>query len=379
MERYYFDNAATTPVDPAVLEAMLPFFSEKYGNATSSHSLGREAQKALEDSRQSIADIIGAKPREIIFNSGATEGANHVIFGLAYLPPNKGKHIIVSSIEHHCVLEPIEHLITEGYRVTYIDVNSEGFVNPDDIKNAISDDTILVAVMHANNVIGTIQPISEIGQITKKARIPFLVDAVQTAGHIPLDIKDLNCDFLTLSAHKIYGPKGIGALYLRDKQSLPKYLLGGDQERDMRASTQNVAGAVGLAHALAICHKQMDEEIEHQSALRDKFIEGILNSVDGVRLNGPKENRLPNNAHFSFDNIAGESLLMSLDMEGFAASMGSACTSGAMEPSHVLRAIGLSDQLALGSLRLTTGRFNNEAQVNELLEKLPDMIKSLRI
>lgn len=379
MDRIYFDHAATTPVDPQVIEAMLPFFNEKFGNATSPHFYGQEAQNAVEQARSVLAGAIGAKPKEIIFNSGATEGANHVLLGFARAQKAKGNHIIISSVEHHCVEEPCQKLRDEGFHITFLKVDSDGLVNPEDVKKSIIDKTILIATIHANNEIGVIQPVEEIGRIAKERGVPFFVDAVQTVGHIPVDVNQLNADFLICSAHKFYGPKGIGALFAREGTKLPKYILGGDQERGLRASTVNVPGIVGLAKALELSLSQMDEDILLQTQLRNKLIDGVLASVEGVKLNGHRFKRLPNNAHFAFKRVQGESLLMSLDMIGIAASMGSACKSGAMEVSHVLRAIGLDDELADGALRITLGRSNTEAHIDFLLSQLPDLVSNLRI
>ena len=380
MCKAYFDYASTTPVDPEVAAAMMPFLHEKFGNASSSHSLGQEAKKALEDARECLANFIGAKVEEIIFNSGATESNNHAVIGIARAHKAKGKHIIVSSIEHHSVLEPVEYLKDhEGYEVTYIKPDGDGCIDPEDIKQAITKKTILIAVMYASNEIGTVQPVAKIGAIAKEHQVPFLVDAVQAVGHVPVDVNDLNVDLLSLSAHKFYGPKGVGALYVRKGTELASLILGGDQERGRRASTQNIAGIVGLARAVEICSQKMDEEIEVQTRLRDRLLSEVPKRIIGVKVNGHLSRRLPNNAHFSFDQVQGESLLMSLDLAGIAASMGSACTSGALEPSHVLRSIGLSDEAAHGVLRVTLGRWTTQEEVEALLQKLPEIITRLRV
>jgi len=379
MEKIYLDYAATSPTDPEVIKAMEPYFFERFGNASSPHSLGREANKALEDARAVLANFIGAKPEEIIFSSGATEANNHAILGLCEEWKDKGKHIIVSPIEHHSVFEPIEDLGKQGYEVTILPVDEYGMVNPDDVKEALKDNTILIAVMHANNEIGTIQPIKEIGSIARERNVSFLVDACQTIGHIPVNVNDLNADLLSLSAHKFNGPKGIGALYVRDGLKIKSFLRGGGQERGRRASTQNVASIVGLAKAIQICESSMSKEQKEHSKLRDRLIEEIPKIIEGTKVNGHPQDRLPNNAHFSFEGVEGESLLMSLDIAGIACSMGSACTTGAMEPSHVLKAIGVADELAYGSLRLTVGRWTKEDHIDTLLEKLPSMITSLNV
>lgn len=381
MERIYFDYASTTPTDPYVIAAMDPYFYAQFGNPASLHAFGREALKAMEDARQSVARSIGARPEEIIFNSGATEGNNHALFGIARGLKDKGKHIVISAIEHHSLQAPAGYLAKEGYKVTYLPVSREGLVDPGQVQEALTDETILVAVMHANNEIGTIEPVAEIGKVVRAKGIPFLVDAVQTAGHIPVNVDELGSDFLTMSAHKFYGPKGVGALYARrgGKTKIASFLLGGDQESGRRASTQNVAGIVGLAKALELCLENMSLEMATQTRLRDQLLSEIPKRIDGVAINGHRTSRLPNNAHFAFEKVSGESLLMSLDMAGMCASMGSACKAGAMESSRVLRAIGLSDELAHGALRVTIGRWTTQAHVDYLLEQLPRIVKGLRI
>jgi len=380
MKNIYFDYASTTPVDPGVIQAMEPYFYDKFGNVSSSHAFGQEANKALEESREILAKFIGAKSEEVIFTSGATEANNHTIIGIARSLKSKGNHIIVSSIEHPSVLAPVEYLVKEeGFQVTYIGVNEYGRVDPQTIKEAITGQTILISVMYASNEIGTIQPVAEIGKIAKQNNIYFHVDAVQAIGHIPVNVDEIGADLLSLSAHKFYGPKGIGALYIRKGVDITSLLVGGDQERGRRASTQNVAGAVGLSRAIEICRDNMEEEMCVQSQWRDKLFEEIPKRIEGVVINGHRIQRLPNNAHFSFEKIQGEALLMSLDMDGFAASMGSACHSGAMEPSHVLRAIGLSDELAFGALRITIGRWTAEQQIDALLNKLTEIVSRLRM
>ena len=379
MKRIYFDYAATTPTDPEVIKAMEPYYFEKFGNPSSPHSFGREAQKALEDSRQAVAGFIGARSEEIVFNSGSTEGLNQVILGMAHALKEKGNHMIVSPLEHKSVLEPVYFLQKMGLRITYLRVDKEGNVDPEEVRRSLTSETILIAVMHANNEIGTLQPIALIGEIARSKGIPFLVDAAQTIGHIPLDVQELKADFLAFSAHKFYGPKGVGALFVRKGMKVPPFILGGDQERGLRSSTSNVSAIVGLAKALLLCRGRLSEEMRDQFKLRDKLLTAIPKLIDGVKINGPLTNRLPQNAHFAFEKVAGESLLMSLDMIGVAASMGSACSSGAMEVSHVLRSIGLSDELALGALRLTLGRWTKEEDVDFLLAELPLIVKSLRI
>ncbi len=380
MNKIYFDYASTTPTDPAAIEAMAPYFYEKFGNASSPHAIGQEALAALEEARETLARFINAKPQEIVFNSGATEGNNHAISGIAYRAMDRGcDHIIVSSVEHHSVIEPVELLRDSGFKITFVPVDADGLVNPEKIEEAITDKTMLICVMHASNEIGTIQPIQDISAVTKKYNIPFLVDACQTVGHIPVDVAELGCDLLSLSAHKFYGPKGIGALYIREGTDVSSFLLGGDQERSRRASTQNVSGAVGLCEAIKISQKKMDEEAVYQSKLRDRLLKEVPTLIDGTKINGHLTKRLPNNAHFSFDGVTGESVLMRLDMEGICASMGSACTAGSMEASHVLRAIGLNDDQAFAALRITLGRWTTDEHIDYLLEKLPGIVKELRV
>ena len=381
MQRIYFDYASTTPTDPRVIEAMEPYFYTRFGNPASPHAFGREAQKAMEDARQGVARSIGAQPEEIIFNSGATEGNNHALLGIARSLKDKGKHIVLSAIEHHSIEAPAAYLAKEGYKITYLPVSREGLVDPQQVQDTITNETILVAVMHANNEIGTIEPVAKAGKIARAKGIPFLVDAVQTVGHIPVNVDELGADLLTMSAHKFYGPKGVGALYARmgRKIKIASFLLGGDQEKGRRASTQNVAGAVGLAKALELCLENMPQEMATQTRLRDQLLTGIPKRITGVVLNGHCTSRLPNNAHFAFEKVSGESLLMSLDMAGICASMGSACKAGAMEPSRILLAIGLSGELAHGALRVTIGRWTTQAHIDYLLEQLPIAVRNLRI
>ncbi len=378
MKKVYLDYAATTPVDPEVISAMQPYFFEKFGNASSLHAYGQEAKKALEDSRQTLADFIGAKPEEIVFTSGGTESDNFALLGTAYALEKKGNHIITSAIEHHAITEPAKLLEKKGYRITYLPVDQDGLVSPDDLKKAITDKTILVSIMHANNEIGTLQPIAKLAKIAKAKGICFHTDAVQTIGHLPVNVDELNVDLLSLSAHKFYGPKGVGALYIRKGTRLDTFMRGGDQERGRRASTHNTPGIVGLAKAVELCRAKMEGEIKLQTGLRDKLIKEIPSRIPQVRLNGHPSQRLPNNVNFSIKYIEGESILLSLDMLGIAASTGSACTSTSLEPSHVLLAIGLDHETAHGSLRITLGRFNRESDIDYLLEQLPLVVQKLR-
>jgi len=378
MKRVYLDYAATTPCDPEVLKAMEPYSFERYGNASSIHSFGQEAKKGIEDARQTLASFIGARPEEIVFTSGGTESDNFAVEGVAFALQDKGNHIITTAIEHHAITEPCKFLGKRGFKVTFVGVDKDGLVSPEDIKKAITDKTILISVMHANNEIGSIQPIAEIGKIAKDKGIYFHSDAVQTVGHIPVNVNDLNVDLLSLAAHKFYGPKGVGALYIRKGTRIETFLHGGDQEKGRRASTYNTPGIVGLGKAIELCKQKMTEEAKFQITLRDRLIKEIISKISETRLNGHPTQRLPNNANVSIKFIEGESILLSLDMLGIAASTGSACTSSSLEPSHVLLAIGLPHEIAHGSLRITLGRWTKEEDVDYLLESLPKVVEKLR-
>lgn len=378
MERIYLDYAATTPCDPQVLEAMEPYFTEKFGNPSSIHSFGQEAKKGLEDARQAVADFLSAKPEEIVFTSGGTESNNFALFGAAGALEKKGNHIITSVIEHHAITEPCKVLEKRGFVVTYVKVDKSGLVDPQDIKKAITDKTILISIMHANNEIGVIEPIAEIGKIAKDKGIVFHTDAVQTVGHIPTNVNELNVDLLSLSAHKFYGPKGVGALYIRKGTRINRFLHGGDQEKSRRASTSNVSGIVGSGKAIELCKEKMDEEAKFQSLQRDYLIKGLMAQIEKSYLNGHPTLRLPNNVNISFEYIEGESMLLNLDMLGIAASTGSACTSSSLEPSHVLLAIGLRPEIAHGSLRFTFGRWTKKSDVDYVIEVLPGIVDKLR-
>ena len=378
MRRIYLDYAATTPCDPQVLKAMEPYFFEKFGNPSSIHSFGQEAKGAIEEAREKLASFLGTKPEEIIFTSGGTESNNFAVGGVAYAQAKKGNHIITTAIEHHAIIEPCKLLEKRGFKVTYVSPDKYGLVSPEDIKKAITDKTILVSIMHANNEIGTIEPIAEIGKITRDKGISFHTDAVQTVGHIPVNVDDLNADLLSLSGHKFYGPKGVGALYVRKGTRIERFLHGGDQERGRRASTHNTSGIVGLGKAIELCQDKMTDEANFQLRLRDKLIKEIPSRIPDVYLNGHPQQRLPNNVNFSIKYIEGESILLNLDMLGIAASTGSACTSTSLEPSHVLLAIGLSHEIAHGSLRLTLGRWTQEDDIDYLLEHLPGIVAKLR-
>ncbi|MDP3042103.1 MAG: cysteine desulfurase NifS [Candidatus Omnitrophota bacterium] len=378
MKKVYLDYAATTPTDPEVIAAMEPYFFEKFGNASSLHAYGQEAKKALEDSRQTLADFIGAKPEEIVFTSGGTESDNSALLGVAHALEKKGNHIITSEIEHHAISEPANFLEKKGFKITYLGVDKDGLVSVEDLKKAITDKTILISVMHANNEIGTLEPIAQLGKLARNKGIYFHTDAVQTVGHIPVNVDELNVDLLSLSAHKFYGPKGVGALYIRKGTRLETFLRGGDQERGRRASTHNITGIVGLACAIELCKNKMEDEIKFQSALRDRLIKEIPVRIPEVRLNGHPTQRLPNSVNFSIKYIEGESMLLSLDMLGIACSTGSACTSSSLAPSHVLLAIGLDHETAHGSLRITLGRWTRQSDIDYLLEKLPLVVQKLR-
>jgi cysteine desulfurase len=370
MKSIYLDHAATTPCDSRVFEAMRPYFSEKGGNASSPHRQGREARRAVEEAREISAAFIGAQPAEIIFTSGASESNNHAIFSTAMALRSRGKHIVASAIEHHSVLEPLRRLEAYGYRVSYVKPKADGIFAFEDIKSVLQPDTILVCLQHANNEIGTLQPVGEVGHLLRTRGIYFLVDATQIVGHVPVNVKNINCDFLSLSAHKFYGPQGVGALYIRQGVDCPAFILGGDQERGRRAGTHNTAGIVGLVEAVKLAQAHMDEEAKREVVFRDKIIDFVLKEVPSAHLNGHRQKRLPNNAHFSFEGMSGEELVSALDLAGFAVSMGSACTWGKLEPSHVLKAIGLSDDLALGSLRVTVGRWTKDQDISYFLDQL---------
>lgn len=378
MKRVYLDYAATTPTEPEVSKEMEPYFFEKFGNPSSIHSFGQEAKKAIEDSRQKVASFLGAKADEIVFTSGGTESDNFAIIGTAYALEGKGRHIVTSVIEHHAVSEPCKFLEKRGFQVTYVGVDKYGLVSPEDVKKAITDKTILISVMHANNEIGTIQPIAEIGRIARERGVYFHTDAVQTVGHIPVNVDDLKVDLLSLSGHKFYGPKGAGALYIRKGIRIERFLRGGDQEKGRRASTHNTPGIVGLGKAIELCRQKMEEEAGFQACLRDRLIKEIPEKISETHLNGHPTIRLPNNVNFSIKYIEGESMLLNLDMLGIAASTGSACTSTSLEPSHVLLAIGLPHEIAHGSLRITLGRWSKIEEIDYLLEHLPGIVEKLR-
>jgi cysteine desulfurase len=374
----YFDYAATTPVDPRVLKAMLPYFSGSFGNTMSLHSLGRQAQEALEQSRKTIASLINAKTSEIFFTGSATESNNLALKGVAFANRNKGKHIIISPIEHPCIMETAEWLEKQGFSVTRLKTDKYGLVSPQDVKKAITKDTILVSIMHASNEIGTIEPIEKIGKICKTASVLFHVDASQSLSKIPVDVNKMNIDLLTGSSHKMYGPKGAALLFVREGTRIEPILHGGGHERGLRSSTVNVPSIVGFAKTCQVCQKVMKTESKRLSHLRDKLIKGVLKKTPLSYLNGHPKKRLPNNANFRFSFIEGESLVLHLDSLGICASTGSACSSAKLQASHVLSAIGLKPQQAHGSLRISLGRWTKESEINYFLKMLPPIVENLR-
>lgn len=374
----YLDHSATSPVNPEVLKAMEPFFSQEFGNASTFYSLGRTARQAMEAARENVASLIGASPQEIIFTSGGTESDNMAIKGTAYKWKNKGKHIITSAIEHPAVEETCRYLEKQGFEVTYLPVYEEGIVRIEDVLAAIREDTILITIMHANNEIGTIQPIAEIGEIARKKGIIFHSDAVQTVGKIPVDVEKLNVDLLSISAHKLYGPKGIGALYVKKGVFLEPLIHGGGHERALRPGTENVPGIVGLGKACEIALKNLKKDQEYVTRLRNQLIAGILENLEESYLNGDPDKRLPNNAHLRFNGIEGESLVLHLDAKGIAASTGSACSSKKLEPSHVLMALGLEKVEAHGSLRLSLGTENTPEDIEYTIKSIKEAVTTLR-
>ncbi len=378
MKQIYMDHGATTPVDPLVVDAMLPYFTEKFGNASSLHSFGQEATSALEQSRQQVAASIGAKPEEIIFTSGGTESDNLAIKGIAYRNSGKGKHIITSTIEHPAILNTCAYLEKEGFDVTYVPADSDGIIDMDELKKAIRDDTILISVMHANNEIGTIQPISDISKLAKEKSIYLHTDAVQSFGKIAVNVNELGVDMLSMSSHKIYGPKGVGALYVRKGTPLQALAHGGSHERSMRAGTENVSGIVGFAKAVSLVDEHRVDDAKHMTQLRDSLIRKVMDSIEDVYLSGHATKRLPNNVNLRFSFIEGESMLLFLDMKGIAISTGSACSSKSLEPSHVLSAIGLKPEDSHGSIRITLGNDNTQEEVDYVVSALVEIVGRLR-
>jgi cysteine desulfurase len=378
MKPIYMDHNATTPLREEVLEAMLPFLKDQFGNPSSLHSFGIRAREAIEEARAKVAQVLGCEPREVVFTGSGTEADNLAIKGVAYANRNRGDHIITSRIEHHAVLHTCQYLEKQGFKVTYLPVDGYGMVDPDDVRKAITDRTILITIMHANNEVGTIQPISEIGRIAREMGVYFHTDAVQTVGKLPTKVDELGVDLLSLSGHKLYGPKGVGALYIRKGTRIDPLLHGGHHEWGKRASTENVAGIVGMAKALELRMGEMEEEARRLTALRERLYEGIKERIDHVYLNGHPTKRLPGTLSLCFEYIEGESIIMGLDLEGIAVSSGSACTSASLEPSHVLLAMGVHPALAQGSIRFSLGRENTEEDIDYVIEKLPPIVARLR-
>jgi len=376
--RIYMDHAATTPVDQEVVEAMMPCFTRVYGNASSLHSFGREAHNAMEEARRKVAELINAESEEIVFTAGGTESDNIAIKGVAYANRSRGDHIVTSTIEHPAVLETCRSLEKQGFKVSYIPVDKGGVVELEALRRAVTERTVLITIMHANNEIGTIEPMEEIAEIAKAKSIIFHSDAVQSAGKIPIDVKAIGVDLLSISAHKIYGPKGVGALYIKKGTRLEPIIHGGGHEKGLRSSTENIPGIVGLGKAAELAKARMSEDTTHLTNLCDRLIKATLSNIEESYLNGHPTKRLPNNAHFRFTGIEGEALILNLDERGIAASTGSACSSKKLLPSHVLMAIGLDEVQAHGSLRLTLGRENTKEDIDYVLEVLPETVKKLR-
>ena len=378
MAKIYMDNSATTKPDPEVVSVMLPYFNEYFGNASSLHSFGQEAARALNQSRQQVADLLGAQPDEIIFTSGGTESDNLALKGIAYLKKNAGKHIITSVVEHPAILNTCKNLQDNGFKVTYLPVDDQGLIEPNDVEDAIIDDTILISIMHANNEIGTIQPIEDISRLAHEKGVLVHTDAVQSIGKIPVNVDDLGVDMLSLSAHKIHGPKGVGALYVRKGTRLESLIHGGGHERGKRSGTENIPGIVGLAKAAELAGQRLEKDAGHLANLRDATITKILGTIPESYLNGHPTQRLPNNVHLRFSYVEGESLLMMLNMKGVAVSTGSACSSKSLEPSHVLAALGIPPEQIHGSLRITLGRENTMDEVDYVVENLVEIVTKLR-
>ncbi len=378
MRKVYLDNAATTALSPKVLEKMMPYLTDTYGNASSPHSFGQVARIGVEHAREQVARAINADPSEIVFTGCGTESDNTVLFGVAERYAKKGDHIITTNVEHHAILHSCAALEKKGIKVTYLPVDKDGLVTPEQVRDAITDKTILVSVMFANNEVGTIMPIPEIAAVCHEKGVLFHTDAVQAAGHVPIDVKAMGIDMLSISGHKFHGPKGVGVLYERKGIRLPSYIIGGEQEKGRRAGTENVAGIVGLGEALELAVTNMSETSARMTRMRDRLIEGIEATIPEVKLNGHRTKRLPNNVNFSIKYIEGESILLMLDMAGIAASSGSACTSGSLDPSHVLLALGLTHEVAHGSVRLTLGDDTTDEDIDYVLETLPKVAHRLR-
>lgn len=378
MNTIYLDNSATTKTDEEVVKAMLPYLSENYGNPSSIYKIGRENRKVVEEAREKVANILNSEISEIYFTSGGSESDNTAIRGIAYSYKNKGNHIITSKIEHPAVLETCKQLEKEGFEVSYIGVNEKGIINLEELKKAIKPTTALISIMFANNEIGVIEPIKEIGEIAKSNNIIFHTDAVQAVGNIKIDVKELNIDALSLSAHKFYGPKGIGVLYVRKGAKFDKFITGGHQERNKRAGTENVAGIVGLGKAIELAYENLEEHNRKIKELRDYYVKQVQEKIPYIKINGDLENRLPGNSNISFRFIEGEGLLLNLDLKGICASSGSACTSGSLDPSHVLLAIGLPHEIAHGSLRISIGKYNTKEEIDYVVENLVEIVERLR-
>lgn len=379
MKRIYLDYAATTPTDPEVAKAMLTYLTRVFGNPSSSHSFGLEAREAIEEARSKIAASIGARSDEIVFTSGGTEADNLALKGILLSKKSRGNHIITTTIEHPAVIETCKYLKKLGFKVTYLPVDSYGLVDPDDLKKAITSKTALVSIMHANNEVGTIEPIADIAKITREAGIYFHTDAVQTVGHIPVDVNMLGVDLLSVSAHKLYGPKGIGALYVRKGTKITPLLHGGGQEKKRRSGTENTASIVGFAMAIELATQKMPAEAMRLTSLRNRLTTGILERIDDIRLNGHPSIRLPNNISISIDYIEGEAVMLNLDLEGIGVSTGSACSSSDHGPSHVFLAMGLPQEQAYGSLRITLGKWTTEPEIDHVLEVLVRVVRKLRV
>lgn len=378
MKNIYFDNAATTKLDDEVLKEMLPYLKDNYGNPSSIYKLGREARKAIEDSREKIAKVLNCKANEIYFTAGGSESDNTAIKGIAKANKKRGNHIITSKIEHPAVLETCKQLEKEGFEITYISVDEKGIVDLEELKKSIKPTTILITIMFANNEIGTIQPIEEIGKIAKGNNIYFHTDSVQAVGSIKIDVQKLNIDSLSLSGHKFYGPKGVGALYVKTGVPFEKFISGGHQERNKRAGTENVTGIVGIGKAIELAYENLDEHNKKIKELRDYYVKQVEEKIPYIKINGDMEKRLPGNSNISFRFIEGEGLLLNLDLKGICASSGSACTSGSLDPSHVLLAIGLPHEIAHGSLRVSIGKYNTKEEIDYLIENLMEIVTRLR-
>ena len=377
MNRIYLDHAATTPMRREVIEAMQPYLNQYFGNPSSLHHFGKEAASAINDAREKTAHMLGARPDEVVFVSGGTESDNLAVLGVAYANRDRGKHIITTQIEHYAVLEPCRFLEREGWRVTYLPVDRSGMVDPEDVREAMTDETVLISVMHANNEIGTIQPLNEIGAIAKERGVCFHTDAVQTFSHIPMQVDEIHADLLSFSGHKFYGPKGVGGLYVRKGTAIAPHLHGGYQEFRLRAGTENVAGIVGAGKAVQLAMLEMDAQTAYITALRDRLVKSLL-EIEGIRLNGHPIHRLPNNINITVELVDGEAMLINLDFKGIAVSTGSSCTAASKGPSHVLTAIGLSYEEARSALRITLGKDNTEREIEYFLEVFKDVLSNLR-